>query len=330
MIKTIITGGAGFIGFHLAKYLLNLGHQVDLVDIFSRGVRDQAFEEILNHPSVRLFEIDLCHPDALDLLDNDYNYIYHLAAIIGVANVNKHPYKVLSDNIMMLINLLKFSRNQTRLEKLVFSSTSEVYAGTLKHFKLPIPTPENTPLALTNLSENRTAYLLSKIYGEALCSHSGIPFTIIRPHNIYGPRMGLSHVIPELLKKAHFADAKSQLEIFSTQHRRTFCYVDDAVKMIHILAESEGGLGQTFNIGNQEPELTMAQVGELIINITGLKLSIKPLESMNDSPVRRCPDMSKTYELSKYTSKIDIETGINLTYTWYKNNIFNEKDLSAK
>ena len=100
--------------------------------------------------------------------------------------------------------------------------------------------------------------------------------------------------------------------------------------MIHILAESVEGLGQTFNIGNQEPELTMAQVGELIINITGLKLSIKPMESMSDSPVRRCPDMSKTYDLSKYTSKIDIETGINLTYTWYKNNIFNEKDLSAK
>ena len=104
----------------------------------------------------------------------------------------------------MLRNIITFGKRQENLERLIFTSTSEVYAGTLKYFSLKIPTPENTPLALTELSENRTSYMLSKIYGEALCLHSGLPVTIVRPHNFYGPRMGLSHVIPELFKESFF------------------------------------------------------------------------------------------------------------------------------
>ena len=84
-----------------------------------------------------------------------------------------------------------------------WGSAISIMAGI--HFSLTIPTPEDSPLALSDISHARTSYMLSKIYGEALCHNSGIPFTLFRPHNIYGPRMGMSHVIPEQLYKAHYA-----------------------------------------------------------------------------------------------------------------------------
>ena len=120
---------------------------------------------------------------------------------IGVTHVMEKPYSVLYDNIRMLGNIIDLARRQSNLLKFFYASTSEIYAGTLKHFNLSIPTPEETPLAITDLSHPRTSYMLSKIYGEAMCQQASIPFTIFRPHNIYGPRMGMAHVIPEQLRK---------------------------------------------------------------------------------------------------------------------------------
>src|SRR5262249_42666036 len=147
-------------------------------------------------------------------------------------------------------NVIKVARRQTDLRRLIFPSTSEVYAGTLQYFGMPFPTPETTPLTVTDLAQPRTSYMLSKIYGEALCHHADVPFTIVRPHNVYGPRMGMAHVIPELLKRAYQAPTGGRLSVSSADHKRTFCYVDDAVEFIVRLAEAPTGLSGTFNIGS--------------------------------------------------------------------------------
>lgn len=214
MIKILITGGAGFIGAHLAKRLVTEDCRVDLVDNFSRGRHDDYLRDLLANPNIRFLNRNLLQPDALDDLDDDYQYIYHLAAIIGVANVLDRPYAVLKDNASMMFTLLSLAERQKGLERFVFTSTSEVYAGTLQYFTLPVPTPESTPLTVTDTAHPRTSYMLSKIHGEALCQHAGVPFTIIRPHNIYGPRMGMAHVIPELLRKAFHAPDHGDLMCF--------------------------------------------------------------------------------------------------------------------
>ncbi len=85
-----------------------------------------------------------------------------------------------------------------------------------------------------------------------MCNASGLPVTIFRPHNIFGPRMGMAHVVPELLKKAYSSTDNAGLEVFSAEHKRTFCYIDDAVKILFLAARSEDCLGQTINLGNQE------------------------------------------------------------------------------
>ena len=143
MKKALITGGAGFIGLYLARNLLENGYQVDLLDNFSRGVKDRDLATVIKNKDVRLLNIDLLDPVSMDSLDKDYDYVYHLAAIVGVSNVLQKPYTVLKDNVQLLFGMVPFLEAQKNLKRFIFFSTSEIYAGTLQHFTLPIPTPFN-------------------------------------------------------------------------------------------------------------------------------------------------------------------------------------------
>ena len=190
-MKALITGGAGFIGYHLSCELVNRGYEVHILDNFSRGVEDSYLINLSKNEKVKLISCDLLDESCFSELSDDYEYIFHLAAIIGVQNVLNHSYDVLRKNVELLIRIIDFAKFNSKLKRLVFASTSEIYAGTLKYYGMEIPTPEDTPLAITPLDSPRTSYMLSKIYGEALLYQSDIPFTIIRPHNFYGPRMGM-------------------------------------------------------------------------------------------------------------------------------------------
>lgn len=329
MTKTLITGGAGFIGSHLADHLLSKGHEIHIVDNLSRGVKDAQLLQ-LEKRGAKFLNRNLLLPNTLEDLGTDYDTIYHLAAIVGVIHVLEKPYSVLQDNILIHLNLLNFAKKQSKLKRFVFASTSEVYAGTLQHFTLPLPTPESTPMALPDLNQPRTSYMLSKIYGEALCHHSEVPFTIIRPHNIYGPRMGLVHVIPELMKKIHNTAQGSQLEVFSVDHRRTFCFIEDAIELITRAAEIPSCNRQTFNIGNQEPEITIGELTSMIQQTVGKKLTLTPRPATLGSPARRCPDMNHVIALTGYKPKISLQVGIQRTYAWYKENIFSGQEISAR
>jgi UDP-glucose 4-epimerase len=313
MKKVLITGGAGFIGYHLGRNLLGNGYRIDLLDNFSRGVRDSSLLELSRQDGVNVIDTDLLDVSISERLDKDYSLIFHLAATVGVPNVLRAPYAVLVNNVGSLQNMILLGQRQECLARFVFPSTSEVYAGTLRYFSLGIPTPESVPLTVTELSEKRTSYMLSKIYGEALCLHSGLPTTIIRPHNFYGPRMGLSHVVPELCQKA-FESEDGELRVFSVSHKRTFCYVDDAVEMVRLLAESEEAVGEVFNVGNQAPETSIEDLAGKIISVVGKALTIHPEPETPGSPMRRCPDMSKTYKVTGYKSRVDLDEGIERTF----------------
>jgi nucleoside-diphosphate-sugar epimerase len=299
MSKALITGGGGFIGTHLARRLRHAGYAVDLLDDLSRGSRDRDLGAVLADPHVRLLERDLLQDDALDIVDRDYRIVFHLAAIVGVANVTRAPYRVLDENVRLLLRVIEFASRLPCLERLVFASTSEVYAGTLERSALPIPTPEHVPLTLPALNRPRTSYLLSKLYGEALCLQSGLPTTVVRPHNVYGPRMGLAHVIPELLHRAHDTPDGGRLEVFSVDHRRTFCYVDDAVELIVRAAESPRCAGEVLNVGCQSPEVAIRDVAAIVVRTVGKDLSIEPLP-----PVRRTTGTSNARSRSRRNASL--------------------------
>lgn len=327
--KILITGGAGFIGMHLTEKLLQEDCQIDLVDNFKRGVDDQMFKMIQDHERINFFNIDLLNKDSVENLPKDYDVIFHLAAIIGVVHVLERPYEVLYDNIELLSNMIDLAKKQKNLSRFLFASTSEVYAGTLENFSLQIPTPENTPLSLTDIASPRSSYMLSKIYGEAMCHHSGLPYTIFRPHNLYGPRMGMAHLIPEQLQKAYNSEDGDSIDVYSTDHTRSFCYIDDATQMLLKIINEKNCEGKTLNIGSQGPELSIKDVVELCYEIVGKNLEIKSMPATQGSPSRRNPDMDMIKELINYDANIDLKTGIKKTYEWYKENVFDNSGLTA-
>ena len=163
--------------------------------------------------------------------------------------------------------------------------------------------------------------MLSKIYGEAMCLSSGLPVTVVRPHNIYGPRMGLAHVIPELLKQAWFADSGSSLYVASVEHSRTFCFIADAVSYLTALLDRPG-TGSIYNLGRQEPEILIGDLAQLIIEIVGKRLTIEALPATHGSPARRAPDMRSLIQLTGIQPVCDLESGIQHTLDWYRENIF--------
>ena len=329
MLKVLVTGGAGFIGYHLARTLAERGDAVDILDNHGRGVRDGALNDLLARPNVRMLEADLCRPGLAEEMDDDYDVIFHLAAIIGVAHVRSRPYEVLSANVAMLETALALARRQKALGRFVFASTSEIYAGTLQAFGIPVPTPETTPLTAGDLAEPRTTYMLSKLYGEALCRFSGVPFTIVRFHNVYGPRMGLSHVIPQLLEKAHGLDDGASLEVASVGHSRSFCYVDDAVEYLIRMATLPACASQTFNIGTQTPEVRIGDVAQVILDVIGRANSIAALPETPGSPPRRAPDMTRAIEATGYRSQVDLRSGVQRTYDWYRAHVFGQAAVCA-
>ena len=330
MKKVLITGGAGFIGFYLAKHLVSKNHQIDLIDNLSRGVEDKDFENLIKNDNINFLKLDLLNTnyDKLINIKNDYDYIYHLAAIVGVKHVSKTPYEVLSKNYDLLKNAIKISQFQKNLKKFIFASTSEVYSGTLASYGLKFPTNEKTPLTCSSLVEARSTYMLSKIYGEAMCFHSGLPITIVRPHNFYGPRMGLSHVIPELFKKLIELDSEG-LKVFSVNHSRSFCYIEDAVNMIHELGISPQTVNEVYNIGNDDEEIKIGDLAYKIINLVKKGTKIITMPETEGSPKRRLPDIEKAKSIFKYKKKYNLDEGLKYTLEWYKNNVFVEGGVSA-
>jgi nucleoside-diphosphate-sugar epimerase len=320
--KVLITGGAGFIGGFLAKTLAEKGAHVHVLDNFSRGRPDAFLRGLQARHGIEILAHDLREPQATAHLPHDYQLIFHLAAVLGVQNVLDRPYETLRDNATLLAHVIELARRQDSLERFLFASTSEVYAGSLLYLQMPIPTPESFPLALPALEQPRTSYMLSKIYGEAMVTHSGVPFTIFRPHNIYGPRMGRLHVIPQLLEKAHKAEPGSTIEVFSVDHRRTFCYVDDAVAMMVAAAQSSKCRDQVLNLGCEQPEIAIGELAGIIIGAVGKPLMIKAAPPTAGSPSRRAPNMGRMTAATGVIARVSIEDGVHRTYDWYRSHVF--------
>ena len=329
-MKVLITGGAGFIGGHFTKRLLQRDNiHIDLLDNFSRAVHDPFLDELKAKPNVGIVECDLLQHGALDDLANDYTHIVHLAAIVGVVHVLERPYEVLRKNEGMMFAALDLAHRQKNLQRFVFASTSEIVAGTLLQYGIDIPTPETTPICMPDPADVRHTYLLSKLYGESLCHHSGLPFTCVRPHNVYGPRMGLVHVVPELAKKVRALDEGGELEVFSADHQRTFCYVDDAVEIMARLMTGGEDCQGVFNLGTQDPEVTIREVAQAVVDTIGKPVKLVDGPTMTGSPTRRCPDMSKTTAACGYASKVSLQEGIAKTLNWYDEHVFKSDGPSA-
>ncbi len=323
MKKSLITGGSGFIGYFLATSLSSEpNHTVVIIDNLSRGRLDDDYKALLKRPNITFIQGDLTEKETFDSLDKDFTYIYHFAAVIGVKNVLENPDKVLYTNAISTLLLFDYCKTLTQLKKVLFSSTSEISAGTLKHFNVVVPTPEDVPLTLLDIKGSRTTYALSKMYGESICFNYGkkynIPVIVVRYFNIYGPRMGFQHVIPEMFIKL---SQHGTIGVASPTHTRAFCYVDDAVAYTIAVAEHKDSNQDIVNIGNASQEIEVQELVQTIARVLGRDITITPLPDTPGSPTRRCPDTTRLLALTKTEPKVSLEEGISKTYAWYKDKL---------
>src|SRR5262249_17073469 len=166
MPSSLILGGAGFIGYHVAQRLAGEGHALTLVDDLSRGRQDRELEALCRRPGVTFVQADLTRHDALARLPRRWDAVYMLAAVVGGRNVETDPARVVRTHMLRLDWLTPESG------VLFFASTSETYAGGVSAGTVPVPTPEEVPLSVEDIRAPRFAYAASKILGEAAVIHT--------------------------------------------------------------------------------------------------------------------------------------------------------------
>ena len=133
--------------------------------------------------------------------------------------------------------------------------------------------------------------------------------------------MGYNHVIPETIQKISNLKRKNSINVYSFNHKRSFCYITDAIYMIKEIIKNNKTINKTFNLGNEKPEITILDLVKKLINISGINVKIKKLSPTEGSPERRAPNMSKTFSFIKKKNNVCLEEGLLKTFSWYKNNL---------
>ncbi|MDA0991541.1 MAG: NAD-dependent epimerase/dehydratase family protein [Verrucomicrobia bacterium] len=307
----LVTGAAGLIGFELTKQLLAVGDQVTAIDCYLKGGADDLAQLAQAHADqLTIIEGDLCDADTLRGVAGPIDTIYHLAAIVGVAHVNANPYDTLQINVRSTCNVMDLAMASS-CRCVAFASSSENYAGGVDHGWIALPTDEAVPLVITDIQLPRWSYAASKIAGEAAvfgAAHkAGFIPVAMRFHNVYGPRMGLTHVIPELFDRCR--RKLDPLPVYGLDATRSFLHVDDAARAIRLAtspaAASDGGI---INIGSDQ-EISIQQLLETMFELTGHHPTLEAHPAPPGSVKRRVPDIHKLQALG-FSQTIDLVTGL--------------------
>jgi UDP-glucose 4-epimerase len=307
-VKALITGGAGFIGSHLAERLLEDGHEVMVLDNLSTGSIDNITH--LKGRSGFSYTIESVTNESLlaELIDRS-DVVFHLAAAVGVKLIVEQPVHTIETNVHGTEVVLKHANKK---KKLVFiASTSEVYGKSTD-----VPFREAADLVLGPSAKHRWAYACSKLIDEFLAlaywKEKKLPVVIVRLFNTVGPRQTGQYgmVVPTFVRQAL---AGQPITVFGDgTQQRSFTYVGDVVEALVRLAADKRAIGEVFNIGNMG-EITIADLAARVKAMTG---SCSPIhyipydqayeEGFEDMP-RRVPDISKIREFVGYEPKVQLD-----------------------
>src|SRR3990172_6657866 len=259
--RVLITGGAGFIGSHLAEKLISDGHHVTVIDDLSTG-RFSNIEHLVSHPNFR-FAIDtITNEMVLDRLASECEVIYHLAAAVGVMLIVEKPVHTIETNVMGTEAVLKAALRYRA--KFLLASTSEVYGKGNR-----VPFREDDDVVLGPTSRSRWSYAASKMLNEFLAlayyREKGLPVVIFRLFNTVGPRQTGQYgmVVPRFIRQAL---AGESLSVYGNgEQSRCFLHVHDAVEAIASLSECSEAVGGVFNIGSTE-EVTIRNLARKVLS----------------------------------------------------------------
>lgn len=270
MQTSLITGGAGFIGSHLAEALLAQGQRVVVIDDLSTGRLDNI-AHLINHPCFQFVNETIRNDSVMDRLVSECDLIYHLAAAVGVELIIKDPVHTIETNLFGTEIVLRLARRYRR--KVLLASTSEVYG---KSSDLPFREEADRVMGAT--IKNRWSYAESKAMDEFLAlayyKQFHVPIVICRFFNTVGPRQTGTYgmVIPRLVKQAV---ADLPLTVYGDgQQTRCFCNVKDTVRAVVGLSQEPRALGEIFNVGSRD-EITILELAQRIVQRAGCRSEIK-------------------------------------------------------
>jgi UDP-glucose 4-epimerase len=307
-VKALITGGAGFIGSHLADALLAQGHEAMVLDDLSTGSIENI-AHLKGRPGFA-YTIDSVTNESLlaELIDQN-DVVFHLAAAVGVKLIVEQPVHTIETNVHGTEVVLKHANKKKKL--VVVASTSEVYGKSVD-----VPFREGADLVLGATVRHRWAYACSKLLDEFLAlaywKEKKLPVVVVRLFNTVGPRQTGQYgmVLPTFVRQAL---AHQPITVFGDgTQSRSFTYVADVVDALLKLAEEPRAVGEVFNVGNTEE----VSIGALAQRVKGLSDSRSPIQfipydeayeaGFEDMP-RRVPDISKVHSLVGYEPRMGLD-----------------------
>jgi len=333
----LITGGAGFLGYYLVLAALHFNEgrkkdqavRVTVYDNYIRGV-PSWLTELEGDDNLTVSKVDMIEPLPSDM--PDFQFIIHAAGIASPIYYRRYPIQCIDANINGLRNLLDYSLAQREkgvpVEGFLFYSSSEIYGDPAPEM---IPTPEDYR-GNVSCTGPRACYDESKRFGETICVNFArqyeLPIKIARPFNNYGPGLKITdrRVLPDFARDV--LNGQDIVMFSDGSPRRTFCYSADAVTGYYKVL-IKGRPGESYNIGIDRPEISMAELGEMVIavskNLFGYKgklvRQVNPeKEYLQDNPNRRCPVIEKARSELGYNPTILVEEGVERSMIWYHHN----------
>ena len=306
-MRVLITGGAGFVGSHLADGLLARGDEVSVLDDLSTG-SIHNIAHLKGHPRFRYTIDSVTNEPLLAELIDHCDVVVHLAAAVGVKLIVEAPVHTIETNVHGTEVVLKHANKKKKL--VLIASTSEVYGKSVT-----VPFREDADLVLGPSDKHRSAYACIKLIDEFLAlaywKERKLPVVIVRLFNTVGPRQTGQYgmVIPSFVRQALSAQP---ITVFGDGNQsRSFTYVGDVVRAVIALIDEPGAVGQVFNIGNGE-EITIGALAERIRTLTGSSSNIVRIpyeqayeQGFEDMP-RRVPDISKIRALVGYEPTVGL------------------------
>jgi len=318
-MKILITGGAGFIGSHLAELLLSEGHKITIIDNLSTG-KFSNIEQLEHNKNFHYFIGTILDKDLMEKLISETDEIYHLAAAVGVKYIIDNPLLSLQTNIMGTEYVLELANKYKK--KVLLASTSEIYG---KSDKIPFKEEDDRVLGTTSIS--RWGYACSKAIDEfialAYFREKKLPVVIVRLFNTVGPRQSGQYgmVIPKFVKAAMLGHP---ITIFGTgKQARCFSDVADVVSGLVALMKEPKAVGQIFNIGNTE-EITIEDLAMKIKTLTNSNSKIEYIQYEDayeegfEDMLRRMPDLTKIHEYIGYIPKYTLEMILERVMKYYE------------
>lgn len=316
MEKVLVTGAGGFIGSHLAEELVRRGGEVRAFVRYNsrddRGLLGEIPVEIQNE--IEMVPGDLKDPDAVKKAVKGCSKIYHLGALIAIPYSYVHPFDFVQTNAMGTAILLDACLENPRLERIIHTSSSEVY-GTARY----VPIDENHPL------QAQSPYSASKIAADKLAESYflsfDLPVATIRPFNTFGPRQSLRAIIPTIISQALEG---TKIRLGNLKPRRDFLFVKDTVRGFIEVGGCDRAIGKVTNVGRGQ-DISIGELVKKILGLLGRKGSLE-IEDRRVRPeksevMRLLADTRQARRLFKWAPRYSLEEGLIETIEWYRKNL---------